>query len=77
MFIYIYPGYLPSFGDGSVRGNYGLMDTVAALHWTQQNIAPLGGDPQKVTILAQGHSAAIAHLLKLSPMAKGKSILLN
>lgn len=60
------------FVDGSVRGNYGLMDQVAALHWIQENIAEFGGSPSNVTIVGHGHGAACAHLLMLSPMAKGK-----
>ena len=58
--------------DGTVRGNYGLMDLVAALHWVQENVAEFGGDPNAVTLLGHGHGGALAHLLALSPMAKGK-----
>ena len=55
-----------------MRGNYGLMDQVAALHWVQENIADFGGEPANVTLLGHGTSgAAAAHLLMLSPMAKG------
>ena len=57
--------------DGSVRGNYGLMDCVAALHWVQENIAEMGGHAHNVTLLAHTHGAAMAHALALSPMAKG------
>lgn len=65
-------GFLPAFVDGSVRGNYGLMDQVAALHWIQENIAEFGGSSTNVTIVGHGRGAACAHLLMLSPMAKGK-----
>lgn len=67
------PGFLPSFSDGSLRGNYGLMDTVAALHWVVENVAEFGGQPANVTLVATGWTgAAMAHLIALSPMAKGK-----
>lgn len=63
-------GFLPSV-DRSARGNYGLMDQVAALHWIQDNIIEFGGDPDNVTVFGQGHGAACVNLLMLSPMAKG------
>ncbi|KAI2795743.1 postsynaptic membrane assembly [Blomia tropicalis] len=65
-------GFLPSFADGNVRGNYGLMDQVAALHWIQENINEFGGAASNVTIVGHGgRGSACAHLLMLSPMAKG------
>lgn len=66
------PGFLPAVVDGSVRGNYGLMDQVAALHWIQENIGEFGGQSDNVTLIGHGHGAAFAHLLMISPMAKGK-----
>uniref|UniRef100_T1IZ18 Carboxylesterase type B domain-containing protein n=1 Tax=Strigamia maritima TaxID=126957 RepID=T1IZ18_STRMM len=55
----------------SVRGNYGLVDLITALHWVEENIEHFGGDPQNVTILGQGHGAALVSLLMISPLAKG------
>lgn len=63
-------GFLPAV-DRSARGNYGLMDQVAALHWIQDNIGEFGGDTGNVTVFGQGHGAACVNLLMLSPMAKG------
>lgn len=57
--------------EGSARGNYGLTDQVAALHWIQENIVEFGGDPKNVTLFGQGHGAACVNFLVLSPMAKG------
>jgi len=62
-------GFLSAFVDGSIRGNYGLMDQVAALHWIQENIADFGGDTSNVTIMGHGHGAACVNLLMISPMA--------
>ena len=62
---------MPALVDGTVRGNYGLMDQVAALHWIQENIVEFGGQPNNVTIIGHGYGAACAHLLMISPMARG------
>lgn len=64
-------GFLPTQIDGAKRGNYGLMDQVAALHWVQQNIEEIGGNPENVTIIGHGYGATFANLLMLSPMARG------
>ena len=65
-----YLGFLPAV-DKSARGNYGLMDQVAALHWIQENIGEFGGDAENITIFGHGFGAAFVNLLMLSPMAKG------
>lgn len=65
-----FAGFL-STADSSSPGNYGLLDQVAALHWIQENIAAFGGNPREVTLLGQGHAAAMVHLLLVSPVTKG------
>lgn len=32
---------MPSLIEGSVRGNFGVLDVLAALHWIQDNIGKL------------------------------------
>ncbi|XP_026544777.1 liver carboxylesterase 1 isoform X1 [Notechis scutatus] len=60
-----------STGDEHARGNWGLLDQVAALQWIQENIANFGGDPESVTIFGNsaGGFSSSAHVL--SPLSKG------
>uniref|UniRef100_A0A452IRN6 Carboxylic ester hydrolase n=1 Tax=Gopherus agassizii TaxID=38772 RepID=A0A452IRN6_9SAUR len=60
-----------STGDEHARGNWGLLDQVAALQWVQENIEFFGGDPESVTIFGEsaGGISVGAHIL--SPLSKG------
>ncbi|KAK4232043.1 putative cholinesterase [Podospora fimiseda] len=58
--------------DGITNGNYGLADQIIALDWVKQNIASLGGDPDRVTIFGQSAGAASVRALIASPKAKNK-----
>jgi para-nitrobenzyl esterase len=57
--------------SGKGSGNYGLLDTLAALKWVHANIAQFGGDPSRVTIFGGSSGAHIVSLLTGAPAAKG------
>ena len=65
-----HPELTASSGHGA-SGNYGLMDQIAGLKWIQRNIAALGGDPAKVTVMGQSAGAMAVDLLQSSPLARG------
>ncbi|HUO97204.1 MAG TPA: carboxylesterase family protein [Rhizomicrobium sp.] len=54
-----------------VSGNYGVLDTIAALKWVKKNIAAFGGDPKRVTIYGQSAGAGMVTTLTFIPQAKG------
>lgn len=57
--------------DRRAAGNFGMMDSVAALQWVQRNIAAFGGDPKRVTIFGESAGAGLVANLQASPRAKG------
>ncbi|XP_006155640.1 carboxylesterase 4A isoform X1 [Tupaia chinensis] len=63
-------GFL-STGDSQARGNWALLDQVAALRWVQENIWAFGGDPDCVTLFGQSAGAMCISGLMMSPLARG------
>lgn len=70
----LYTGFLSS-ADSNAPGNYALLDIIAALHWIQENIADFKGDRSNVTVMGQGHGAAMVNLLLVSPVLNSKYLL--
>lgn len=54
----------------NASGNFGLLDLVAALQWTQRHIAAFGGDPDNVAIAGQSAGAMAVYLLTVAPPAE-------
>jgi len=63
-------GYLNVPGS-DIKGNYGMLDQVAALKWVQENIASFGGIPSMVTVFGQGAGASSIAYHMLSPLSTG------
>jgi para-nitrobenzyl esterase len=55
----------------NASGNYGMMDSIAALKWVMRNISAFGGDPSNVTVFGESAGAIMTSALVGSPEAKG------
>ncbi|MFB9832201.1 carboxylesterase family protein, partial [Actinoallomurus acaciae] len=62
---------LAEFGEDLGRGNFGLLDTLAALRWVREHIAAFGGDPDAVTLAGQSAGAMMTLALMSAPPAEG------
>ncbi|KAJ5663173.1 hypothetical protein N7507_003904 [Penicillium longicatenatum] len=57
--------------ETGVTGNYGLLDSIAALKWVHENIAAFGGDPDAITAAGQSFGAGMSYHLLNSHLSKG------
>ena len=62
---------LTTESDRRGAGNFGVMDSVAALQWVQKNIAAFGGDPKNVTIFGESAGSGMVANLMAIPSTKG------
>jgi len=52
-------------------GNYGNLDVIRALQWTQANIDQFGGDPNNVTVFGESAGGTNTLAMLASPLAAG------
>ena len=55
----------------NMKGNYGMLDQIAAMKWVKKNIRDFGGDPDKITIFGESAGVISVSLQLLSPLSKG------
>lgn len=58
--------------ENGVCGNFGLFDQTAAIQWVIDNIAALGGDPHKITLMGQSAGAMSVDIHLNNPMLSGR-----
>ncbi|WP_328296770.1 carboxylesterase family protein [Streptomyces sp. NBC_00435] len=57
--------------DTARSGSFGLMDQIAALRWTRENIGAFGGNPGNVTVSGQSAGSGSVCALLAAPSAAG------
>ncbi|MPR00745.1 carboxylesterase family protein [Pseudomonas sp. MAFF 212408] len=57
--------------EHEMKGNYGLMDQLAALKWVKKNIGAFDGDANNITVFGESAGGFGIHVLMTSQKAKG------
>lgn len=66
-------GFL-STQTNDIPGNAGILDVIEALRFIKKYISIFGGDPNKVTLFGQYHSAAIINILTMTPLIETEDL---
>ena len=67
---FVVPGQTDPEGI-EASGNWGNLDTLAALKWVHANATAFGGDPNNVTVFGESAGATNALALLISPLSAG------
>jgi carboxylesterase type B len=70
---FAHPALDAETGKNDGTANFGLLDVIKALQWTQANIALFGGDPGNVTIFGQSAGAMSVLSMIASPLTRPPS----
>jgi len=62
---------LSAEATGEPKGNFGLLDQVAALRWVRRNIGVFGGNPDNITLFGESAGALSVNYLLTSPETRG------
>lgn len=68
---FAHPGLNQGASDEGNSGNFGNLDSLAALKWVQANIGNFGGNPNNVTLFGESAGGMNTYALLASPLAKG------
>lgn len=70
---FAHPAILAEAGEAP-SVNFGVLDAIAAVEWVQRNAARFGGDPARVTIMAESAGGGLVLALMTSPLTRERGL---